>query len=379
VSTLRSPVRPGRPLPLLGSVLLATALAIIVIPTARSAATGTVRQTSLPGPLYGVDAVGPDDVWAVGTRPDPNDPDEDIGLAEHWDGVAWAETPTPAFGDPIEGTLLDVSGTFSNDVWAVGSSGLQSFNDRQIVVEHWDGSAWAIVDAPNRSFNDELFGVVAISATNAWAVGGYDTGGTALNHMLIEHWDGQQWSVVPTPSFPNTELLAVDAVAANDVWAVGPAGTAMHYDGRRWSKVAIPDPGGRVESLNEVSAVASNDVWAVGTMSGGHPFDGLTFSIHWDGTRWSVVPSPSPKSGDEVQGVSALSGDEAWMVGEYFPDAFTNKPLTEHFSGGAWTVVPAPQTSNLDGVAAVASNDVWAVGSSIYHWDGSTWTIVVPG
>jgi hypothetical protein len=323
-------------------------------------------------------AIAADDIWAVGERPDPNDPDEDIGLAMHWNGSAWQEFPTPPFGE-LTGALFEVSGTSANDVWAVGSNGQRSFNDRQLVVEHWDGSSWSLVDAPQASFNDELFGVVAISPTNAWAVGGYDTGGTGLNHMLIERWDGQRWSLVKTPDFPNTRLNAVDAISANDVWAVGPAGTTLHFDGTKWSKVPSPNPGGRVDSMNAVSALVGNDVWSVGTMSGGHPFDGLTFSMHWDGTGWKVARSPSPSSGDEANGVSVLPGGEAWMVGVYFPDAFTNKPLTEHFSGGRWTVVPAPQTSNLDGVAAVASNDVWAVGSSIYHWDGSSWRIVLPG
>jgi hypothetical protein len=337
------------------------------------------RQTSLPGPLYGLDAIAADDIWAVGTRPDPNDPDEDIGLAEHWDGATWTEFPTPAFGGEIGGTLLDVSGSSADGVWAVGSSGQAFFNDTQIVVEHWNGAAWSQADAPDASFNDALFGVVAVSSTDAWAVGGFDTGGTGLNHMLIEHWDGQHWTIVPTPDFPNTSLTAVDAVSANDIWAVGPSGTAMHFNGIRWSKVTTPDPGHQVEDVNDVAAVSPNDVWAVGTKSGGHPFDGLTFTEHWDGAHWSVVRSPSPSSGDEVNSVSGVPGGAVWMVGVFFPDAFTNKPLTERFVNDKWSVVAAPAKSNLDGVAALASDDVWAVGSSIYHFDGTAWQVVVPG
>jgi hypothetical protein len=360
---------------------LFTALVAVLIPVGAAPSLGSLGvlpQTSLPGPLYGVDAITANDVWAVGTRADPNDPDEDIGQAQHWDGTTWSEFPTPDFGE-LTGTLFDVAGASSSDVWAVGSNGQRSFNAKQLVIEHWDGAGWRLVDAPHASLNDELFGVVAVSATDAWAVGGYSTGGTGLNHTLIEHWDGQRWAIVPTPEFPNSRLRAVDAVSAEDIWAVGPAGTSLHFDGSTWTKVPSPNPRHQVQALNDVSAFAANDVWAAGTRDGGHPFDGLTFSMHWNGTRWRAVKGPSPSSGDEVNGVSALPGGEAWMVGVFFPDAFTDKPLTEHLLGGQWTVVSAPETAILEGVVALASNDVWSVGTAIYHWDGSVWLVVVPG
>src|SRR5947207_8672095 len=52
-----------------------------------------------------------------------------------------------------------------------------------------------------------------------------------------------------------------------------------------------------------------------------------------------------------------------------------------------WTVVPSPQGgakyNQLFGVAAVAADDVWAVGGSkthfrtlTEHWDGASWTVV---
>jgi hypothetical protein len=357
--------------------VLAVVLSLAAV--AARPAMGRALQPSLPGPLYGVDAISADDVWAVGSRPNPNDPDETVGLAVHWDGAGWRELGTPGFGELAAG-LLDVSASSSSDVWAVGSAGQPSFRDKQIVVEHWDGAGWSKVQAPNPSFNDALFGVVAISQSDAWAVGGYDTGGTALNHMLIEHWDGHAWSVVPTPAFPPGALNAVDATSASDVWAVGGGGGrtfAMHFDGTRWSKVPTPDHGTAVQGLNDVSALASNDAWAVGTIDAGRPFSGQTLAMHWDGVAWRPVRTPTPASGDEVTSVSALPGGRAWMVGSFWPDALTGKPLTERLAGDRGTVVRAPGQASLEGVAAVAPDDVWAVGSAIYHWDGVAWRIVV--
>jgi hypothetical protein len=62
--------------------------------------------------------------------------------------------------------------------------------------------------------------------------------------------------------------------------------------------------------------------------------------------------------------------------------------LTEHWTGTSWSVVPSPNPfstfSHLAGVAAVASNDIWAVGygarggdfkTLAIHWDGSAWGV----
>jgi hypothetical protein len=342
---------------------------------------GGERVARLPGPLSGVDAIAVNDIWAVGTKPDPADPDENIGLAEHWDGATWTDVSTPNFGE-LTGGLVDVSGSSSSDVWAVGSQGQRSFNDTQIAVEHWNGSAWSRSPAPDASFNDALFGVAAFSPANAWAVGGWDTGGTGLNHTLIEHWNGSAWSIVPTPDDPPGRLDAVDGVGPNDVWAVGGAGgkgIAMHYDGTAWSIVPTPVKGSASQSLSDVSARGSNDVWAVGTVEKGYPFKGQTLAMHWDGSGWRIKASPTPSSGDTVTGVATLTGGKVWMVGTYYPDAFTNKPLTELFANGSWKVVPVRGKTSLDGVAALTADDVWAVGSSIIHWDGTTWRLVVPG
>ena len=41
-----------------------------------------------------------------------------------------------------------------------------------------------------------------------------------------------------------------------------------------------------------------------------------------------------------------------------------------------WNVVPAPGGSIMNALAVVGPNDVWAIGSSVYHWNGSQWSAV---
>jgi len=44
-----------------------------------------------------------------------------------------------------------------------------------------------------------------------------------VDRTLVEHWDGAQWSLAPSPNAGtgNNSLAAVVAISANDVWAAG--------------------------------------------------------------------------------------------------------------------------------------------------------------
>src|SRR5439155_1407461 len=139
---------------------------------------------------------------------------------------------------------------------------------------------------------------------DVWAVGYYVT--SALQ-TLVEHWNGTAWSVVPSanPSTLDNRFSAVAAVSANDVCAVGQASNddgsgditvVEHWDGTSWSVVPSPNAGTFINRLNGVATVSANDVWALGYHSDGSA--SKTLVERWDGTSWSVVDSPNV--GDNV-------------------------------------------------------------------------------
>jgi len=95
---------------------------------------------------------------------------------------------------------------------------------------------------------------------------------------------------------------------------------------------------------------------------------------------WTVVSSPSPGSVNDLNGVASISANDVWAVGD------TNQQtLTEHWNGTAWSAVASPNASSNDallGVAAVSTTDVWAVGKVntatpplIEHWNGTNWRL----
>jgi hypothetical protein len=82
-----------------------------------------------------------------------------------------------------------------------------------------------------------------------------------------------------------------------------------------------------------------------------------------------------------------VASNDVWAVGSTFPGgSFISQPLIEHWNGTRWSMVatpPAPPTSQLNAVLALAPNNVYAVGSGgngtpelVEHFDGTRWSIV---
>jgi hypothetical protein len=260
-----------------------------------------------------------------------------------------------------------------------------------------NAASWQVVSSPNgpRQVN-ELHGVSALSENDLWAVGVSYNSERTLGSTLIEHWNGAQWSVVPSPNPSSTINLleAVAAVATNDVWAVGFAASRpnsiliMHWNGTAWSVTPNPVTSMTLTNLAALAVVSANDVWAVGTGRIGD--EDATVTIHWNGTIWSLVPSPNvgPEVDNSLMGVTAVGSNNVWAVGTQRPTSLTDPhTLILHWNGSAWRIVPSPNEggstvgNHLLAAAAVSARDVWAVGYSEFgtlseHWNGSNWSVV---
>jgi hypothetical protein len=257
------------------------------------------------------------------------------------------------------------------------------------LIQRWNGMAWSPVDSPNaRRGENVLYAVDAISSDDIWVLGTFapqpdSPSGTSPQSPVVLHGNGREWPVVGISSLPQqVRLNAVEVVAPNDVWIVGTRsdanGTytlAMHWDGSRWSEVPTPNPSRLHNTLSAIAAVAPNDVWAVGDHydpaleggSGGEPLD-RTLILRWDGREWRQVPTPNlPDLGNRLAAIGALSPNDVWAVGSAWGSEGTG-PLSMHWDGREWTLVPVPWNQGdaetvLTGVAGVSSSDVWAVGN----------------
>lgn len=130
------------------------------------------------------------------------------------------------------------------------------------------------------------------------------------------------------------------------------------------------------EKLTAVSGTANNDVWAVGDGRG--IFTNQTFATirHWDGARWTekvcrAASASNPPDGYEgggtnayFTGVAAVASNEVWAVG-----VLGSGPMILHWDGQAWTTVTHPRAfpnaASLWAVATSQGGSAWSVGFEI--------------
>ena len=240
---------------------------------------------------------------------------------------------------------------------------------------------WLNVPSPNVGgsppLRNELLGVAAVSTGEAWAVGWSQEPGAPpfVKRPLTQRFDGAAWTIVTSPNpagDTNTVLYGVSATAPDDVWAVGathdgtlPSRTLiLHWDGSAWSIVPSPSPDTQLNELRAVAAISATEAWAVGFRGGTHPETPLeTLVLRWDGAAWSQAPTPNvPAGANQLFAIAAISSAEVWAVG-----AAGGGPLAMRWNGSAWGVVPVPRNSGLStekltGIAGVAGDALWAVG-----------------
>jgi hypothetical protein len=256
---------------------------------------------------------------------------------------------------------------------------------------------WHRVPAPlGPGFTTVPFGIDARNADDAWAVGWYISHGVVTDEPVVRpffmHWNGTSWKVVKAAHQLGAKhdfLTGVTIVSKDDVWAVGTyenatthqSGTEIqHWNGSRWSIVRSPTPSGATSSvLESVDAIAADDIWATGSVSNGSDFSPLI--EHWNGTRWRVVSHPFTSTTQTLRDVARIPGStRAWVVG-----TSGDATLTGRSTGTTWAEVDAPEVDSmshtLEGVSASSPKDAWAVGSHgtqtlAEHWTGSAWSIV---
>lgn len=288
--------------------------------------------------LRAVSARAADDVWAVGDYDHGDPSFAHFTLIERWNGSSWFQVPSPNPGGPTHNNLLFGVATISVvNAWAVGSFSNGTASQTLVLHWNGSAWKRIKSPSPGGAAHDSsLVSVQAISATNAWAVGWYSDG--AVRHTLILHWNGKAWRRTPSPNpagcVPGDELISVSGTSATNAWAVGlftgcfflvPQVLIEHWNGKAWRMVRPPKINSPTDLLTGVAAISASNAWAVGTALGGKGFD-QTLVLHWNGKSWSRVASPDPGGPANthfVTGVAAWSASSIWTVGDYGDGART--------------------------------------------------------
>ena len=204
--------------------------------------------------------------------------------------VGGAHPPTPGQGAQLNAVSCVSAATCTAVGHFYGVAGVP-----KTLVESWNGTSWSVVPIPHLSSSSYLFGVSCVSAAACTAVGSHENTRKA-QRVLAESWNGTSWSVVPSPNAGRVNsanvLAGVSCVSATACTAAG-----GYYD---WG------------SNNEKTLVES-----------------------WDGTSWSVVPTPNaglPTSFDLLNGVSCVSAAACAAAGYFYGSHSPEKTLIESSS-----------------------------------------------
>jgi hypothetical protein len=224
-----------------------------------------------------------------------------------------------------------VDGVPGGGVWTCGSAGL---------VAQYDETTGAALDRSVAAQTGILYGVWGSGPADVWTVG-EDADGEGPASAAFR-WDGETWSPVALPpEAAGLTLYKVWGAAADDVWACGRSGLLLHFDGDEWSAV----PSGTDSSLLTVHGTAP--AIAVGLAP-------VVTERGEDGT-WSEVMLP-PMT-ERLNGVRAGAAGDAWAVG-YFRTVLRRTPR----GWAKIDDLPATSARDFHAVTIDPSGGVWLAG-----------------
>ena len=375
-------LRPKLVVSLLALLVVAAAITSLTSKAASQGRAANSSWTIVPTPdlangfLDGVSCTGPADCVAVGQSRLGYLPSSSKSLIESWDGSKWSVVANQS-GD----ILGSVSCTKASFCVAVGQRSGPGTD--LTFIESWDGSKWSVVRSPNvlNSPNNGLTGVSCTNSTTCEAVG-FDSpiaGSVNFAKTLVESWNGNTWSVIPSPNrydepYANDYLSGISCVTATRCFAVGfydvglgastSSGTLVEsWNGSAWSIVsAIPDQGDTARILNAVSCSSTTSCTAVGySLNTSTDTDQRTIVESWNGSTWSVVPSPSKAVSGVLNGVFCVSPTRCTVVG-----GNSAGTLVETWNGIEGSIVPTPEKGFrplLSAVSCPQTSHCVAVGS----------------
>lgn len=230
-----------------------------------------------------------------------------------------------------------------------------------------------------------LDGVSCPAVNNCFAVGGTDTA------TSVQHWNGSRWSVMTSPNPAKSDpawFNDVSCPSTNDCFAVGgslpPSNSDRslieHWDGKRWSIMPSPNASGPgADVLIRVSCATDTSCFAVGLVTiTDAKINGLL--EHWNGLRWSLMTLPAPKVGtwttDGPSSVSCFSPTDCFVVSTAYSKG-NFYTFVERWNGTRWSIVASPNVTadtELSDVACPKANSCFAVGR--YFTASATKTLV---
>jgi putative hemolysin len=349
--------------------------------------------------LNGTSCTGTAFCMAAGYRSNGST-DKTLVMSWHGIGTKWTLSASPD-PSPTNNYLNAISCTDPGFCVAVGYYSAGSVEKTLALT--FDGTDWSVTPSGDEGSGDNNTRAVNcpkprikefvgsfLEAPPAHNSGSRNLPEPPANQTLIESFTGTQWVVTTSPnkSDGDNDLNSVSCVTTSFCVAVGTyrkseTGETLtlieSWDGSSWSIVPSPNKGTSGDNLTGVSCVSTQFCIAVGAIG---TFESRTLIESWDGSKWSIASSPDNGAANYLWGVNCVSSHFCVAVGVRGYGASTEGTLVESWNGSRWAIIssPNPSESSLEGVSCTSSLSCQAVGfklkgTLVESWDGSRWSV----
>ncbi len=276
-----------------------------------------------PGPratLTDVASLPGSNAWAVGTRLQNG---KLRAYAVRWNGSRWyLKDPWAGIGSG----LLGVERSPSGSVWAVGWKETSLGRPRPYIVRR-SNNGWKVIKSAALAGGSAVLTDVSFrGGKDGYAVGYLAPKGKDKSRVILEHWNGQAWSLVDLPWANDFAALPRSVSVGDDgqIWIAGtqpandkrePRGFIAHLENGTW-EVSVLDVPSDIRS--EVMAIAATKWGGVAAASVGASL--LVLKSCDDGSPALAAKSKHVKRSKVQVGNIKARRDSARLDGDHLPE-----------------------------------------------------------
>ena len=274
-------------------------------------------------------------------------------LVEGWNGTEWSIKTSPNPEGAIAAELLSVDCASSSVCIATGRFE-NSASQWLTLSENWNGTEWKLQTTPNPTgSSDSELRAVSCGSSASCASTGIQTpeGGEGNQSALSETWNGKAWTIRATPappaegeessftgSLPCWRLLRLREVCTAAGGYVnkgsGNSGVLIEaWNGTEWTLQAAPQPEtGTKAHLHGVSCPSSKACWATGSYEAAGKV--VSMAEAYNGSEWLTQPTPNPEGASlaRLMGVSCPTATLCVTTGSYKGSTEAEHALAEKYN-----------------------------------------------
>lgn len=241
-----------------------------------------------------------------------------------------------------------------------------------------------------------------VSPSEGWATGIVNPmrfDGRFPSAAVLYHLVNGQWRRLPQ-TYPGAELKSLSMDSPSDGWAASPTPMnaskqplVLHYTGGVWRQVDVPALDAVLRPTATVLEADINTIsvrmfgaqagWMFAQTNRDSDTEGgpRSLVLRFEGGAWTLVPGPQVVQSVTLFDFSAVSVDEAWMMGT---DTHSGRSTTVfyHYINGGWAVAPETFPFGAWDLTMLSTDDGWAATSAsasvtasviLLHYDGVRW------